>query len=132
MNFSRKNKVYIIDDDKDVAQSTVILLQAQGLQTELFHSVEDFLTKTDPTISGCVVSDYALEGNWNGIDLLRKMQDLGYRIPFIVASCSLNHSSRLTAEKSGAFAILEKPYPSEILCETIYAALKHNDGRFPK
>lgn len=131
MIFSKKNKVYIIDDDKDVAQSTVILLQAQGLQTELFHSVEDFLAKTEPTISGCVVSDYALEGNWNGIDLLRKIQDLGYRIPFILASGSLNHSSQLTAEKSGAFAILEKPYPSEILCETIYAALKHNDGRFP-
>lgn len=131
MNFLRKNKVYIIDDDKDVAQSTVILLQAHGLPTELFHSVEDFLTETDPTISGCVVSDYALEGNWNGIDLLRKIQDLGYRIPFILASGSLNHSSRLTAEKSGAFAILEKPYPSDILCETIYAALKHNDGRFP-
>ena len=131
MNFSTENRVYIIDDDTDVAQSTVILLQAQGLQTELFHSVEDFFAKTDPTISGCIVSDYDLEGNWNGIDLLQKIQDLGYRIPFILASGSLNHSSQLSAEKSGAFAILEKPYPSEILCETIHAALKHNDRLFP-
>lgn len=130
MNLTRENKVYIIDDDTDVAQSTVILLETQRLKTMLFISAEAFMMETDPSISGCVVSDYELEGNLNGIDLLRKIQDLGYRIPFILASGSMNHTAQITAEKSGAFAILEKPYPAQILFETIHAALDYNDRHF--
>lgn len=132
MNLTRENKVYIIDDDTDVAQSTVTLLETQGLKTALFNSAEAFMMETDPTISGCVVSDYELKGNWNGTDLLRKTQALGYRVPFIVASSSMNHSAQMTAKKSGAFAILEKPYPAQVLFETIHAALNHHDRHFPE
>jgi len=127
MKLPRENTVFIIDDDIDVGQSTVTLVQIQGLRTALFNSAEDFLAGTENTIFGCVISDHLLEGKWSGIDLLKHMKILGYRIPVIIASGSLNHSSKTAAKKLGAFAVIEKPYSSQRLYETVKAALNKLD-----
>jgi len=126
MVHSLHSTVFIIDDDLVVRESTAILLETQGLRSALFTTADDFLSKTENSIKGCVISDYHLKGDYNGIGLLQRMQDLCYRIPVVIVSGSLSKAASAKAEESGAYAVIDKPYYPPILIETVKSALKTN------
>lgn len=119
-----RRDIFIIDDDEEVRMSTLALLQSQGMSVMLFNSAETFLSKTDNSITGCVISDFEMDVSCNGIELLKRMQANGYQLPVIIVSGSLNESSKTNAIRSGAYAVIEKPYPSQLLLETINSALE--------
>ena len=125
MEYPQKDTVFIIEDDPIVSQSTATLLKSQGLSSTLFTTAEDFLDKTENSITGCVISDFQLEGDCDGIELLKRMRGLGYRIPVIIVSGSLSISSKARAEGSGAYAVIDKPYNPQRLLETVSAARKY-------
>lgn len=115
--------VFLIDDDEEIRLSTVVFLKSQGISVMPFDSAEDFLSRTDKTISGCVISDFQMEGGLNGIDLLKRMRASGYRLPVIIVSGSLRESNQADAISSGAYAVVDKPYQPQFLLEMVNAAL---------
>ncbi|WP_197996117.1 response regulator transcription factor [Gimesia panareensis] len=115
--------VFLIDDDEEIRLSTAALLNPQGISVIQFDSAEDFLSRTDNTIRGCVISDFQMEGELNGIDLLKIMRVGGYQLPVVLVSGSLKKSDQADAIASGAYAVIEKPYPPQFLLETVKKAL---------
>ncbi|QDV15418.1 Transcriptional regulatory protein TdiR [Gimesia panareensis] len=118
-------RVYIIDDHADVRDSYVALLQSYGLHVEAFASAEDFLSSTAADSCGCVLTDFELTG-CNGLELLKNMKAAGYRLPTILVSGSLDPDTTGSAVTEGAFAVLEKPYPVQSLCEAIITAIQND------
>lgn len=79
-NEQLRRDIFIVDDDEDddevVRLSTLALLQSQGMSAMMFNSAGDLLSKTDNSITGCVISDFEMDGSCNGIELLKRMDIL--------------------------------------------------------
>ncbi|QDU05498.1 Response regulator protein TodT [Gimesia chilikensis] len=115
--------IFLIDDDDAIRNSTSALLNSQGISVIQFNSAEDFLSRTDNTIRGCVISDFHMKEGLNGIDLLKRMQMSDYQLPVIIISGSLTEPDKVEAIASGAYAILEKIDLPQCLLKLINAAL---------
>lgn len=128
MNLSEEYPdVFLIDDDEAIRLSTAALLESRGISVMLFDSAEDFLLRTKNTISGCVISDFEMEEELNGLDLLKQIQVRSYQLPLIFVSGSMTELDKTNAIAAGAYAVIEKPYRSEYLLETINAALNETE-----
>ena len=115
-------QVYIVDDDEAVRSSIIELISSMGFQAIGFASAEDFISKTDHQICGCVLSDLRMLG-CNGIELLKLMKSKGYEIPFIILSAYVDVTNTVAAMSEGA---LEKPYPEQELWDCIITAILLN------
>ncbi|HAW30095.1 MAG TPA: hypothetical protein DCY03_18560 [Planctomycetaceae bacterium] len=118
-------RVYIVDDDEAVRSSIIELIGSMGFQAIGFASAEDFISKTDNQICGCVLSDLRMLG-CNGIELLKLMKSKGYEIPFIILSAYVDVTNTVAAMSEGALTVLEKPYPEQELWDCIITAILLN------
>ena len=73
-----------------------------------------------------IISDIVMEGS-SGIDLLRKVKDLGMTCPMVMVTGYPNIDSASEAVRLGAFDYLAKPVKKDDLLRTARMALKQND-----
>lgn len=68
-----------------------------------------------------IISDIKMK-KLNGIDFLRKIRAEGFEQPFILISAHASKENAKTAIKYGAYAVIEKPFTSETLHQTLQRA----------
>ncbi len=66
-------RVFVVDDDDDVRDSTTFLLQIEGYEVEAFSSAGAFLGSISPPYKGCVITDVRMPG-MNGVELIAQMR----------------------------------------------------------
>ena len=119
------NLVRVIDDDEAIRESLTFLLGTVGLDVRTYDSATAFLTAL-PTISvGCVVTDVRMPGI-SGVELLRRLRELGVSMPVIVITGHGDVQLAVEAMKIGARDFIEKPFDDETLLGAVRAAL--DDG----
>jgi two-component system response regulator FixJ len=64
----------------------------------------------------------------SGIDLLRRLKELGIEVPVIVITGHGDVPLAVEAMKIGAADFLEKPYDDEVLLASVRSALRQRDG----
>ena len=101
--------IYVIDDDDAVRQSLEFLLRTAGHTVRGFESAKAFLEILPELRSGCIITDVRMP-EISGIDLLRKVKELGADIPVIVITGHGDISLAVDAMKLGAVDFLEKPF----------------------
>jgi two-component system response regulator TtrR len=101
-------KVFVVDDDPAVLNSTEALLAAQGYAVKCFTSAEEFLKQHHPTQVGCILIDLWMPG-MGGSELLRRLKESRSLLSIIVISGMLD-SAALDEQEKASVPVLAKPY----------------------
>jgi len=118
--------VHVIDDDEAVRESIDFLLRSAGLSVRTYDSATAFLEAAPKISSGCIITDVRMPG-LNGIDLLRRLQEMEIGLPVIVITGHGDVPVAVEAMKCGAVDFLEKPFDDDVLLASVRGALNRSE-----
>lgn len=116
-------KVYVVDDDQGMRDSTVWLLESVGLEALAFGSGQAFLEACADDGPACVLLDVRMPG-LGGLAVQQAMRERGLAIPVIFVSGHADVPIVVRAFKAGACDFIEKPYNDQLLLDSVQAALE--------
>nr|WP_189658297.1 response regulator [Pseudomonas kurunegalensis] len=116
-------KVYVVDDDQGMRDSTVWLLESVGLQALPFVSGQAFLDACVDDGPACVLLDVRMPG-LGGLAVQQAMRERGLALPVIFVSGHADVPIVVRAFKAGACDFIEKPYSDQLLLDSVQAALE--------
>jgi FixJ family two-component response regulator len=123
MTIGRKSKlVTIVDDEKPFQNALQDLIESEGLVALCFDSAEQFLESGAQHRTACLITDIRMPG-MSGLDLQARLNTEQCPIPTIFITAHGDEKLRLQAMRGGAVKFLAKPFDSEILLESVRAAL---------
>ncbi|MBN1911607.1 MAG: response regulator [Pirellulales bacterium] len=125
---SPKTTVYVVDDDRAMVSSLTSLIEIFGFDVKEFTSAEDFLAAYTPSGPACLVVDMRLP-RMSGLELVRELASQGKPLPAIFITGDADAGSMAEANEQGAVGLLEKPFRSQELRDSIHAALAQNGSR---
>jgi two-component system response regulator FixJ len=114
--------IYLVDDDEAVRHALVTLLATSGYMARGFDSAKSFLESVDLTMPGVLLLDQRMEG-MSGLELQNELRLRGIRMPIIFITGYGDIPMSVLAMRSGAVTVLEKPFNSHKLIESIEEAL---------
>jgi DNA-binding NtrC family response regulator len=114
-------KVLILDDDQETLELLAAYLK-QAVQVSTALNINQALCKLKSDYFDFVICDVRL-GTENGFQFIEELQSNLLTIPFVIISADVDEEKRARAKKLGAMAIIEKPFPVELLLETIQKGL---------
>jgi two-component system response regulator FixJ len=120
--------VYVIDDDEAARHSLAFLLGTAKIDVKTYASAAAFLKSLAEVKSGCIITDVRMPG-MSGIDLLRKLNELGIAVPVIVVTGHGDVPLAVEAMKIGAADFLEKPFDDEVLLTSVRSAFAQREGK---
>jgi two-component system response regulator FixJ len=122
--------VHIIDDDAALRDSLSFLLTSASIAVATYESALAFLDALPGISTGCVVTDVRMP-EMSGIDLLRRLKEVGTGLPVIVITGHGDVPLAVEAMRLGAIDFLEKPFDDEMLIASVRTALDraHEAGR---
>lgn len=123
-------RVYVVDDDQGMLDSTVWLLESVGLQGLPFTSGRAFLDACDPSQDACVLLDVRMPG-LGGLAVQEAMRERGIDLPVIFVSGHADVPIVVRAFKAGACDFIEKPYNEQLLLDSVQRALASRARRQP-
>ncbi len=116
--------VAVVDDDELMRGALQGLLEQAGFMARAFASAEEFLDSNQLRHVSCLIADIRMPG-MSGLDLQARLNADAIRSPIIFISAHGDERVRMQALRSGAVEFLAKPFDSEVLLETVRAALAH-------
>jgi two-component system response regulator FixJ len=119
--------VHVIDDDEALRDSLAFLLRTADLEVMSHASAAAFLDALPLTGLTCIITDVRMPG-LSGIDLLRRLRELGIEVPVIVITGHGDVPLAVEAMRCGAVDFLEKPFDDEVLLQSVRAALRQQAG----
>jgi two-component system response regulator FixJ len=119
--------VHVIDDDEALRDSLTFLLRTADIEVMSHASAAAFLDALPLTGLTCIITDVRMPG-LSGIDLLRRVKELGIEVPVIVITGHGDVPLAVEAMRFGAVDFLEKPFDDEILLQSVRAALRQQAG----
>lgn len=119
---AKPHLISIVDDDQSVREATTSLLEAHGYAAAEFASAEEFLRSGLIDATSCLVTDVRMTG-LSGVELQRRLNEAGRRIPTIFVTAYLEQHVRAAAMKEGAHGFLGKPVSEERLISCLEDAL---------
>src|SRR5262252_11168014 len=120
--------VHVIDDDEAARHSLAFLLGTAKISVKTYESATAFLDSLADLKSGCIITDVRMPG-MSGIDLLRKLNELGVAVPVIVVTGHGDVPLAVEAMKIGAADFIEKPFDDEVLLDSVRAACARQRGK---
>ncbi len=114
--------VHVVDDDASVRDSLALLLEASGFSVQTYNSAIAFLAAAADRAAGCVLTDVQMP-ELNGLELQRRMGELGIRLPVIVMTGQGDVPIAVAALKAGATDFLEKPFEEAHLLAAVTSAI---------
>jgi FixJ family two-component response regulator len=117
-----KISVVVVDDDHSFACALERRLRVSGFEIRTYPSAESFLAPTEFLPPDCLVLDIQL-GGMSGLDLQRRLGELGIRIPIIFVTAYDSPAPRKEAELVGCSAFFLKPVPTRLLIDAIRSAV---------
>jgi two-component system, LuxR family, response regulator FixJ len=114
--------VHVVDDDESVRDSLSVLLESAGFSARAYNSAAAFLQGASDRATGCVLTDVQMP-ELNGLELQRRMSELGIRLPVIVMTGHGDVPIAVEAMKAGATDFLEKPFDDSQLLAAVNSAI---------
>ena len=107
-------RVLLVEDNDDVAQSTLAILQAAGLDVTHHWSADAALAALQggASLPDIVLSDIEMPGKLSGMDLAFRLRELWPRLPVVLIT---GYAKQLDDAVSGGLRVLPKPTPPQEL-----------------
>ena len=102
------------------------MLEDDGRTVETYDSCEAFLEDYRPGREACLLIDAYLPG-MSGLELLRRLNDAGDRLPSIMITGNSDVSIAVQAMQAGASDFIEKPIGRKELLASIARALEQSE-----
>lgn len=118
----QKHLIACVDDDQAVCETMLGLLRVFDFDAEAFASAEEFLQWDRLHETSCVITDVQL-GGMSGLQLQKRLAELGHRIPVIVITAFPDDRISTQAMNAGAIDVLSKPVTKDALLGAIRSAL---------
>ncbi|GAA3969244.1 response regulator transcription factor [Allohahella marinimesophila] len=116
-------RVYVVEDDDAVRDSLVLLLRAEGYDTDPYASPSDFLKLKVEQLRGCAILDIRMPG-MSGMELHGELIKRQCRLPVIFVTGHGDVPLAVEAIKSGALDFIQKPYQEEELLSKVREAIR--------
>jgi FixJ family two-component response regulator len=120
--------VFVIDDDPSFLRSAERLLRMAGYEVESVSSAHEFLQRSQPDVTACLVTDLRMP-DMNGLDFQRELANAGWRIPIIFVTGHGDVSTSVRAMKAGAIEFLTKPFQEQEFVSAVSEALRRDSAR---
>jgi two-component system response regulator FixJ len=114
-------KAHVIDDDDGARDSLVFLLSTADVAVETYPSAGAFLAIARQA-AGVVVTDVRMP-EMDGMELVRRLAELGVDLPVIVMTGHGDVPLAVEAMKAGVVDFIEKPYDDETMLGAVRSAL---------
>ena len=124
----QEQRVYVVDDDQGMLDSTVWLLESVGLRALPFTSGQAFLAACDDQLPACVLLDVRMPG-MGGLHVQEALRQRGLNLPVIFVSGHADVPIVVRAFKAGAVDFIEKPYNEQLLLDSVQQALDRRPAR---
>ncbi len=115
-------RIHVVDDDEAVRDSLRMLLESAGFAVRTHVSATAFLAAAGKLDGGCVVTDVRMP-EMDGLELQRRLTELGNRMSVIVMTGHGDVPIAVEAMKAGAVDFLEKPFGDEQLLAAVRSAV---------
>ena len=115
--------VAIVDDNELMRGALQGLLEKAGFRARAFTSPREFLNSGQQHRASCLITDIRMPGI-SGLDLQTRLHAEQIKIPIIFMSAHVDEYTRMQASRWGAVWFLAKPFDSEVLLDTVRAALE--------
>jgi FixJ family two-component response regulator len=119
--------VYVVDHDRQSAESVRRLMESLGLRTEIYSDAGGFLRVLDPKRPGCLIVDADIPG-MGGLGLQDRLARESNRLPVIMMSADGHVETVVQAMKAGAVDFLRKPCAPQVLLDCVRRALELDAG----
>lgn len=119
--------VAVVDDDASYACALERRFRVSGFEVRTHPSAEAFLACTELPPPDCLVLDIQL-GGLSGLELQRRLRELGVRVPIIFVTAHDATGVREEAERGGCSAYFLKPTRGKLLVEAITKAVHSING----
>ena len=127
-SISRKQTVFIVDDDFAIRDAMGLLMETVGLDCEVFESANDFLEQLPEDRPGCLVLDIRMPG-MSGLELQEQLARRHSTLPIIFITGHGDVPMAVEAIKNGAIDFIQKPFRDQELLDRIGEALKTDQSR---
>jgi FixJ family two-component response regulator len=127
----QQQRVYVVDDDQGMLDSTVWLLESVGLTALPFTSGRAFLDACDGRSQGCVLLDVRMPG-MGGLNVQEALRERGIDMPIIFVSGHADVPIVVRAFRAGAVDFIEKPYNEQLLLDSVQQALNRASAVDPR
>jgi FixJ family two-component response regulator len=117
-----KALISIVDDDESVREAIAGLINWLGFPVEMFTSAVEFLSSRSVADSSCVIADVQMP-HMTGIELHKRLKQLGYGIPTILITAYPSEAARERVLADGVICYLSKPLDKDTLIGCIRLAL---------
>jgi len=114
--------VSVVEDDQFFRESMKRLMRSLGYTVEAFPSAADFLASPRLVETACLIADVHMPA-MTGLELHRRLIDMGYAIPTILVTAYPDSEVRARAMKAGIVCYLRKPFDEKHLRRCLRAAL---------
>jgi FixJ family two-component response regulator len=118
--------ISIVDDDESVREALEDLIQSVGFRVRGFPSAMDFLAFPDIRDTSCVIADVNMPG-MSGVELSRRLTELGHAIPTILITAFPKERTRARALEDGVVCYLIKPFDDDALIGCVCSALQDDE-----
>ena len=115
--------IAIVDDDPSARRGLQRLIRSAGWKVETFASAQEFLARSRAESPNCVLLDLQLPG-LSGLDLQKRMAEIGLEIPIVFLTGHGNIPASVQAMKAGAVEFLTKPVDEQELLRAIEEAVE--------
>lgn len=116
--------VLVVDDEESLRLTFKMFLSRAGYgPIDTASTYEEALDLIEKQEFDLIISDIVMEGA-SGIDLLRKVKELGRQCPMVMVTGYPNINTATEAVELGAFAYLSKPVKKDDLLRTARMALQ--------
>jgi len=117
-----RQRVLVVDDEPDLAESCAFFLERAGYEAECVHAAQDALDVLERRPCDVVVSDVRMP-RMSGMQLLAAIRDRDPDVEVLLITGYPDLQMAVTAIKQGAFDYLAKPYAEHDLIERVGKAM---------
>lgn len=120
-----KNKIFLVDDDKNILLSVSMALEAEGFAVETFHDGENGLKAILRKKPDLVILDIKMP-RMDGIEVLTELRDQS-SVPVIFLTSKDDEVDQVIGLRMGADDYITKPFSQRLLLERIRTLLRRRE-----